>query len=559
MEPIVIADSDGDDDEVHSPPFNHIEPPIEGHAELAGASDSTDPSFFKNVFNEHFQAAIDPLQAVELNRYGEEDELSHEFFDRGNQPDPRVAEPMAAEPDPWEIPSSPENPPKMMGFQAKKNRASGGTNNASPTRNGGPDVVDDESGSRRGKKRRLNHHNAPEEIPSQDPLAQSMPHDEPESQRPAPPDQSSMFPPTLPLPSRLVVAPNPLTNNQKMEYHSVDPQSSDLLSQDQGPALPRQIGAFERSSGSATNINTPRSQFVPSRSQNLDFSEPGGPQRVLTFNTPEHMGNQEGELPPLVGTAPPPRAASPHEIPHLEPIMEKPVASFGPDELAAEPVTTFTRKEEENESEFEDSFAQPKKKKKRGRPKKETAQKATAEAAESQIIEPSKEEATPNSGAKKKRGRPKKSDQQGAKPKAADADEAQDVKPAKKRGKKKASKSPDISKQDHEEGQGPVEECKNEDTKADCAAEIDQTREMPDTVDKKGHAYYEEPEHEKVETKSDNDEKPPERASKGKQATASPAKSLFSPGIPTKASYRVGLSKRSRVAPLLKIVRKDIK
>ncbi|CAG9944208.1 unnamed protein product [Clonostachys rosea f. rosea IK726] len=555
MEPIVIADSDGDDDEVHSPPFNHIEPPIEGHVELAGASDSTDPSFFKNVFNEHFQAAIDPLQAAELNRYGEEDELSHEFFDRGNQPDPRVAEPMAEEPDPWEIPSSPENPPKMMGFQSKKSRASGGMGNASPTRNG-PDDVDDEGGNRRGKKRRLNHRNAPEEIPSQDPLAQSMPHDDPESQRPAP-DQSSMFPPTLPLPSRLVVAPDPLTNNQRMEYHSVDPQSSDLLSQDQGPALPRQIGAFERSSGSATNINTPRSQFVPSRSQDLDFSEPG-PQRVLTFNTPDHMDNQERELPPLIGTAPPPRPASPPEIPHLAPVMEKPVASYGPDELAAEPVTTSIRKEnEKDESEFEDSFAQPKKKKKRGRPKKETAQKATAEAVDSQIIEPSKE-ATPSSGAKKKRGRPKKSDQQGTEPKAADINEVQDVKPVKTKAKKKAPKSPDISKQDHEEGQGAAEECKNEEIKADCAADIDQARrEMPDTIEKKGAAHSEEPEHEKAETKSHNDEKPPERPSKGKQATASPAKSLFSPGIPTKASYRVGLSKRSRVAPLLKIVRKD--
>ncbi|KAK7208790.1 hypothetical protein V2G26_015968 [Clonostachys chloroleuca] len=556
MDPIVIADSDGDDDEVHSPPFNHIESPIEGHVELAGASDSTDPSFFKNVFNEHFQAAIDPLQAAELNRYGEEDELSHDFFDRGNQPDPRVAEPMAEEPDPWEIPSSPEKPPKMIGFQSKKNRVSSGTSNASPTRNG-TDVVDDEGGSRRGKKRRLNHHNAPEEIPSQDPLAQSMPHDEPESQRPAP-DQSSMFPPTLPLPSRLVVAPNPLTNNQKMEYHRVDPQSSDLLSQDQGPALPRQIGAFERSSGSATNINTPRSQFVPSRSQNLDFSEPG-PQRVLTFNTPDHVDNQERELPPLVGTAPPPEAASPPAILHPAPIMEKPVASYGQDELAAEPVTTFTRNEEENESEFEDSFAQPKKKKKRGRPKKEPAQKATAEANGSEIIESNKE-ATPISGAKKKRGRPKKSDQQGTGPKAADTNEVQDVKPVKTKAKKKASESPDISKQDPEEGQSATEECKNEDIKADCAVEIEPAgMDVPDTADKKGAAHSEELELEKAETKSNNDEKPLEQQSRGKQVTASPAKSLFSPGIPTKASYRVGLSKRSRVAPLLKIVRKDIK
>ncbi|CAH0041447.1 unnamed protein product [Clonostachys solani] len=554
MEPIVIADSDGDDDEIHSPPFNHIEPPIEGHVELAGASDSTDPSFFKNVFNEHFQAALDPLQAAELNRYGEEDELSHEFFDRGNQPDPRVAEPMAGEPDPWEIPSSPENPPKMMGFRSKKSRASGGMNNASPTKNG-PTVNEDESGNRRGKKRRLNHHNAPEEIPSQDPLAQSMPHDEPESQRPAP-DQSSMFPPTLPPPSRLVVAPNPLTNNQKMEYHSVDPQSSDLLSEDQGPALPRQIGAFERSSGSATNINTPRSQFVPSKSQNLDFSEPG-PRRVLTFNTPDHMDSQERELPPLVATAAPPRAASPPEIPPPAPITEKPVASFGQDELAAEPVTTSIRKEEENGSEFEDSFAQPKKKK-RGRPKKEPAQKATAEATESEIIETNKE-ATPSSGAKKKRGRPKKSDQQGTEPKAADINEVRDVKRIKIKLKKKASKSPDVSKEDHEEGQSAVEECKSEDIKADCAAEIDQAgREVPDTVEKKGSAHSEEPEHEKVETKPNNDEKPPEQPSRGKQATASPAKSLLGSGIPSKASYRVGLSKRSRVAPLLKIVRKDI-
>ncbi|VUC22778.1 unnamed protein product [Clonostachys rosea] len=548
MEPIVIADSDGDDDEIRSPPFNHIEPPIEGHVDLAGASDSTDPSFFKNVFNEHFQAAIDPLQAAESNRYGEEDELSHEFFDRGNQPDPRAAEPMA-EPDPWEIPSSPENPPKMMGFQSKKSRASGGMSNVSPTRNG-PEA-DDESGNRRGKKRRLNHRNAPEEIPSQDPLAQSMPHDE--SQRPAP-DQSSMFPPTLPLPARLVVAPHPLTNNQKMEYHSVDPQSSDLLSQDQGPALPRQIGAFERSSGSATNINTPRSQFAPSRSQNLDFSEPG-PRRVLTFNTPDHLDSQEREVPPMPATAAPPRPASPPVIAEPVPIIEKPAASYGQDELAAEPVVAFIRKEEENVSEFEDSHVQPKKKK-RGRPKKELAQKATAEATEPDIIEPSKE-ATPSSGAKKKRGRPKKSDQQETEPKTTDVDEVQDVKPVKTKAKKKASKSPDISKQNHEDEQLAAKECKSEDIKADCAAEIDKAgSKLPDTVKKREDAHSEEPDHAKVETKSDIDEKPPEQPLKGKQATASPAKSLLGSGIPTKASYRVGLSKRSRVAPLLKIVRK---
>lgn len=280
MAPYVIADSDDDEDTPYSPPppgtsprtVNEVESPV-GHAHH---TESTDPSFFQSILEEQLDAtrrhrqeggrpsspmSTDPLQAAEVDHAGAEAPGRDLGRDSGRRDDP------------WEIPSSPEplavTRPATQGQRRQRATAEKSRRSPSPalhTEHSGHDT-DDRNGHGSNKRRRV--------VPAEE-SSQNV--DQVEIVRHRSQGSSNMPPPTLPIDrSSFVVAPRPLTDSQREQYRSFGQDSGDEEpSQDQGPSLPPAGGiAFSRSSGSATNMNTPRSEMVSSRDWDPRLEPPG--------------------------------------------------------------------------------------------------------------------------------------------------------------------------------------------------------------------------------------------------------------------------------------------
>jgi hypothetical protein len=561
MAPAEIPDSDEEDelglasspppaalgarnDELHSPA-------TPGHKEKAHAtrSGSTDPAFFQSVYDEQAQAVRQKSRAAATK--------SHRLqVKEGN--------------DPYDIPSS-QDEEAAGSFQYKRQS-------------------EKEDTKQKKKKKKLKTKR--ERVATGSPPRQATQHDElpkqkrrrtnnswavslddvdevnlvaipttlgidVEAEKEALDASSMPPPPTLPvheLPSTL----DPLQEAGESTTHMVD-TSGWMPSQDQGPSGPGKDGPLIRSSGSATNINTQRSQpplvyHDTSRAATQVNPEPDAGDPVWIGSSPDML--TESVTPKRSSRARKPPPPPKEEEGAAETILEE---REQPDELNtgvtdAPDVASASYTSDEEPAALEEPVrgGKEKKKKQRGRPRKNAPATATAPAPaepqadplESAVAEESKAGISNEGGAsakkqiqkQKKRGRPKKT------PIKAESNAPE--------GAADSLDTPDA-----------VEQTEKKDTVKDGLKLEQAGVSTKDEVDAKVG----------TEEVSNNQEEPlpetPKDLSKSAAASsraaeltksASAAKSAMPSVTPGgKPLYRVGLSKRSRIAPLLKIVRKD--
>ncbi|KAM5345732.1 hypothetical protein ACJ41O_011593 [Fusarium nematophilum] len=367
-----------------------------------------------------------------------------------------------------------------------------------------------------------------------------------------------MLPPTLPVNDDMsfYISAKPLTDAQKLEYQSVNLPSSDNHSQPLPPIYQFDLQNIG-SSGSATNLNTPRSDGTCLMSTAPLPSNVNGQMRTTAGRSAAQRWDSSPDV--ISAAEPPPREdeetqrGRPTNKNSPDPMAdelleaEKPVQ---PEELAEE-----SPKAKDYESEYVEQPA--KAKKGRGRPKK----KANGEATQST------DEPLSNSGdgeqikkPKKKRGRPRKSDQAiaAAEEKSpqkeetpVENDELGAKEPAQSETKTEEQaevKKPVKGRRKPIEGKGSPEKTSDPDdlvlkeTSPNAVTKADPN--MKDQASSKREESTT-----AAEEKEEKEEKP---VVVGKGTT--PTRGLSA--LLNKPVYRVGLSKRSRIAPLLKCLRK---
>jgi hypothetical protein len=341
---------------------------------------------------------------------------------------------------------------------------------------------------------------------------------------------ASMLPPTLQIDDEaaFVITPHAMTKSQQQGYVSVEHASS--LGQDSGPVS---HGSAQRKlelalSSSGTNVNTPRTLDALTQVSNVQEAE------VPAVN------NDAEDLPSSQPTmAAPPRRrrlsspdvitiaeASGYQEDHYEPVEEDELAQHGSAvpkdngmEEYQEPVVI-----EDEDSPFEEEPVKPKKK--RGRPKKAKAEAVVHEA------EPPVEPAEKTKPGKKKRGRPRK--EQSTPQKAVDVEEHSSPK-IEEGGQDAETNAISAAKPDAAEDRTTTEAQSNEKIKANAQNGTDEEKKPQP----------------KAPSEADSNVQV-EKAAKIERIKA-PETGLKDDGKPV---YRVGLSKRSRIAPLLKIIKK---
>lgn len=600
----VIADSDDDGDLGYSTPSQS---PAEPSAHATCFLDhtthfaSTDPTFFQSVFDEQSEAArqhvVEPGQVPQyqgdgpqtssaapagVDGYGHSSLMStdplHGRGDSGvNGQRPRattrntippVAHEMAD--DPWEIPSSPEETHNAAASRRKsRDKKSNGKKSKSKQTRPHSSLdqtqespsINDEYSRRSSKKTKVNARQSSTHEAEDLDLVMLPSTQEVDKGFPAP-TPSTMPPPTLLIDkSSFMVAPKPPTSSKRREHQNFTLDSDVEPSQDQGFARPAPGGTIARSSGSATNINTPRSDLPSSHNPDIDLGQHH--QETNGGLETNDAGGQWNSSPDEIAAVGPTNSTLPGVKRKLRNSrMTAPV----PAEAAGEPGTNNTPadarindNDEDDGSNFvEKPVKKPvKQKKQRGRPRKSAGAEETSRA-----TSPAPSHATGGRSAtkpKKKRGRPRKADQQ-----AVEAEPPGSVKLDDGTGG--AAKSKEAIKT---EG-GGVDEEKHATYDQDKPADADETRfatalgadehPVPDTLAKAGNqdqaALPPRPTSE-MEVSKDISKK--ELAQEGREGKNAAGKLTGSaPGLSTASRplYRVGLSKRSRIAPLLKSVRK---
>ena len=573
MAPMVIADSDDEDE------LNCSQPPrspegssfgasnIPGHASY---SESTDPAFFQDVLNEQSAAArgksyetclenMEPTgkpggrvreqqDSAEASSVTSTDPLQAgtELEGNGNITRLRVMGSKAGAieadgrrglaDDPWEIPSSPDEARAMRVQRSKKRdgkrgktseATSGASGNTTTNRSfqSSPFGVD-EMETRRSKRRKVVTEPTVDHDAEEVDLVQKPPTQQSDGDvRQLSPE--TMPPPTLPIDrSSFIVA-------LKTRRRDAGQESGDEPSQDQGLSKPEAGVGLAQSSGSATNTNTPRSEPRSSRRSKGESRQSNTKNQTNNDNDHEtelwtsslnDMGNNDPTV--SVGRRGNRNPGPPQEIaiPQAEeadqsdspPLYEEQLPGSGDEESDfAEPV--------------------PKAKKQRGRPKKAEDQKTTSKTKNAAEDHQTNDKSTAKS--KKKRGRPKKSDQPAVESKPPEDNFSIDAK------EPSPIKAEDVAKEERstsnvpEEGEIPVKDVK---------PEADQSR-APGIADV----------HMRLETETgENTVKHVKQEEEGKKTPYKPTKLGVTNSDGSKPVYRVGLSKKSRIAPLLKIVRK---
>ncbi|KFH43439.1 hypothetical protein ACRE_058150 [Hapsidospora chrysogenum ATCC 11550] len=571
----VIADSDDDDDLGYSPPSQSPERPDALRGALSSDrvenhSESTDPAFFQSIFEEQSEAARREAGAAQGRRGGSgaatagredglgasslmsTDPLQGRDDDDVNEGGPGVGV-LTATPkrghkvpnDPWEVPSSMEEPPRSITPQRKtreeKKKKKGKSESKKSQRHSSPDQAHDGLGGRSTKRRKTNsgrpstldaEHIDLIELPSTQDVDE-------EFQAPI------MPPPTLPVDrTSFIVAPKPLNSGRRDEYQSYTMPSDEELSQDQGPiCVPG--GRIAWSSGEATNVNTPRSEMPSSR--NLDVV---------------HEEQQEcpGELELEDATAR--WNSSPDEIaldgPTQSTAKRKPKAASGRAGTPSGRDTSCTPADmriKYSDREGDDDFVEKpvKPKKQRGRPRKKEG---TLQADGSPAPSGSKRSAT---NSKKKRGRPRKADQQ-----VVDgADEATNNTAAVDEDAKAEDGVQEEEEHTVENQDGDAAQAQPATAAADAEELAVPKRLQHDNDDgsmdkgKGGTISGSRPDSEANMSKDVAEKGSLEvgRRSEGKGAAVKAAGTWTWTGGP-RPLYRVGLSKRTKIAPLLKSVRK---
>ncbi|KAF5642833.1 hypothetical protein F52700_3059 [Fusarium sp. NRRL 52700] len=616
MPPIVILDSnDEDEDGSFSPPPN-IQAPfsfglaeIEAQTEAANdssggvsrATTSTNPSFFQNIYNEQNDAArgyvpeptarshdqdqhsvsssemttpapfkrtvtglIEPSSVPSerdpATKRGQTSGAGPDEWTQASTPGRRKA-PMAVMDDMWDVPSSPDECPLRPKIKLKVKSSKAQTDSTSDSRHKhesdklgkpGSSKSGRSDGSSLGKKRRKVGRPEPSFQGSNDVDLVAIPfshENEGEYRESQPAPTPSMLPPTLPVnqDDSFFITTNPLTEAQKLEYESVQLPSSDSQNQQLPPV--RQFEINLASSGDATNINTPRSHAhylmstAPLPSSMMD------PNRAAIGLA---TGNRWDSSPDVISAIDsPPKQKATRQLKRIRNGDSPKPAKY---EMTDEQQPEQPELQAMQEGAFDNYEPEKvtKTKKSRGRPKKKAIEEPTAM---TKAPSPRPEVVTPVATAKKKRGRPRKSDQTDT-------------------GEESPKIDPSASTNDaslSEDAVRPEKKPKRDIDESESKVELADESEMePSLKSKSPESSILEESDPNIISKSvpslDDD-----AASKASDvATEEKGQKLEKPAITSRSStpskglsviinkpvYRVGLSKKSRIAPLLKCLRK---
>ncbi|KFA60886.1 hypothetical protein S40285_04858 [Stachybotrys chlorohalonatus IBT 40285] len=534
----IIADSDDDGDDVLSPHQAQPHPTVAGHAapgrssdHLGTLTDSTDSAFFQSVFDEQNAAAIEFAQMAS-----------------GGE----VVEPGTV-PDPYEIPSSPEaSPVPRLGASRGKRQvhmerprmnssAEGAIDEIRPADDAQADVHDIAQRSR--KRRRIGASPKPEPE-SGDGIHETPPGETyPSSYKAEIPEMLEAVTPTLPVNNEtsFFVPLKPLSSSQKMDYQNTLADSSQSLGDPAVMELRYDLKVV--SSSSATNINTPRKDFP---SSNIISTLPhtqsdDSRSRRRTRGTPMKHINSSPDVIAETGMAmkePEPEHAI--EQPCSDLPLEDEVLNSQDGDREYNPTKPSKAK---GKGDSHKKAAPPKKG--RGRPKKTTTQEesppapldTTAPNIDDEV------EVVATKVQKKKRGRPKKPGKTPRKTPAPELEQAatNDEQPSNETANGKGNDDV-VVEEEGQQGKDTTEPKADPKTSTTSEAKMTPLREL----DPNG----------KNENKPDATAKAPPNESETAEKKAN-SKAKQTPTPSSKPLYRVGLSKRSRIAPLLKIIRKD--
>jgi hypothetical protein len=479
--------------------------------------------------------------------------------------------PTAVMDDPWDVPSSPERPvrPKIK----IKLKRSGAQSDSTPesrsvkesvkvakTPSSRSEPAGDSPSSK--KKRRKVDHPDPSFQGSNEmdlvtfPFSHDHEGDYRESQ-PAP--TPSMLPPTMPVDEEasFFIAPNHLTNAQKLEYESVQLPSSGSPYHQLPPVRQFEIQNLA-SSGDATNVNTPRPNATYLMSTAPPPSSIMDPPRATIGRSNGQRWDSSPDVIAAIDSPPREKAASHRELPRQDDVPE-PIDDGAMEvqqiEQAELPVLQETVSDN-YEHEMAVKPTKTKAKKSRGRPKKKSAEN---DIPLTESLPPPPEAAESAAKAKKKRGRPRKSEQ-------ADTKEE-----SPKIGDPLSENHASLSEESLRPGKKAKSEIEDIETR-DELAEDDDAQPSFKSNSRESHALKESDSNVLAKSKTvsnmDDDatskvpdatttfekEQKPERLTVSSRGST-PSKGLSS--IINKPVYRVGLSKRSRIAPLLKCLRKE--
>lgn len=544
MSPAIIADSDdeSDDQDLSTVPITRRGDILQLAGQQTGYSDSmvslptssTDPAHFQSVYKEQIAAAqqqhaqgtrgafVTPQDATQQT-WEATDPVSlpsqyvnmHTVVSRAHGLSESVQAGNGADgtqqgENPWEVPSSPE---KRTSDSTSRRAAK---NDAKSSESGQPLAADDSNGNgakgydgdevdaqRAKKRRRVDQQDENADFLQRQAMDQELQNGTAEGLG------DSSLPPTMPMQNdpSLVITTQPLSASQKMQYQSVEvaPGNSDEAynSSQKGPT--KEVDTPERKKTTKRKSPQQPAKKRQSRKKRTELSE-----EIIVLE--DHVDEDA------------------HGVNEIDdagiPDAQKRGLPDSDDEAFADDIVALG-----TQVETEETVTTPAKPKKRGRPKTTNKEKAT----EGADTEKTTAAPQPTGTTKRKRGRPRKqkgevdSAQQRPGRHKADAEEAKD--------EQQNSPAPEVRR---EEQQDVPSDMQPETT--DAVAEEDSKEQRTET-----------PDDSKTLSAPAEVAKAGSNAVSRKQGGGSKA-SPSSDGKPP--VYRVGLSRRSRIAPLLKIVRK---
>ncbi|KAL6412738.1 uncharacterized protein AUP68_03943 [Ilyonectria robusta] len=649
MPPVIIADSD-DEDNSYSPPRSPQAPvspqdfgveATRSFGRVSHTTTSTDPSFFRNIYDEQNDAARenapDALPGSTDNAAPSSSEVTApapfqrtvtgliepssltSISDPTATRDPKASSgkamsdwtqvstpgrrkaPTAMMDDPvWDVPNSPDEgharqvpkirlkrqdaqstsrPPGKRIIKLKC-RGLASVKKTEADHDHGPDGDGSPAGARKRRKIKSSHL-SPQGSNEVDlvtiPFSNDNEDTHPESQLAAP---SSMLPPTLPptLPidndASFYISAKPLTDAQKLQYQSVHLDSSDSNRQEYLPPIYTHAAQMIGSSGSATNVNTPRSDGIgfstaplPSAASEVDHDMatqlndrrlPSSPDIISAIEPPAKPKEAKKRGRPKkdgLRKESPTRASPKQDIPQQESPKPDSPKVVNCDESEVD--TKLDRTEppfveaaaNDEESDYAEQPVKPKKA--RGRPRK----KATEEIQPTTPLPANSVVGENTTTQKKKRGRPRKQDKLAAVEQSPQAttvalDDVAQVPSDTVQIKVDSKKLTEERGADHEPDEPEEEDPSKSELDTTVLKESRQNTAIPTALS----------------TVKDEKLKVPDSPVVEKGAKASPsgpavkglgqARGLSAITAANKPIYRVGLSKRSRIAPLLKSLRK---
>ncbi|KAI1016239.1 hypothetical protein LB504_009067 [Fusarium proliferatum] len=618
MPPIVILDSDDEDEDGSFSPPPNIQAPlsfgpaeIEAQTEAANVSSggvsrattSTNPSFFQNIYNEQNDAARGyvpeptarshdqdqhsvsssemttpapfkrtvtgliepssvPSERDQATKRGHTNGNGSDEWTQASTPGRRKA-PMAVMDDMWDVPSSPDERPVRPKIKLKVKSSKAQSDSTSNSRHAQEldklgktpsSKAGRSDGSPSGKKRRKVSHPEPSFQGSNDVDLVAIPfshENEGEYHESQPAPTPSMLPPTLPVnqDDSFFITTNSLTDAQKLEYESVQLPSSDSQNHQLPPI--RQFEINLASSGDATNINTPRSH-----AHYLMSTAPPPPSSVMDPNRAaigQATGNRWDSSPDVISAIDsPPKQKATRQLEQIrngdspKPANDKTMHEQQPEQ--PEPPAM----QEDALDNYEPEKV-TKTRKSRGRPKKKTMEEPTAMP---EAPSPRPEVVTPVTKPKKKRGRPRKSDQTDAREESPKVDPSASTNDASlSEDAVRPEKKPKIDIDESESKDELADESEMEPSLKSKSRETSILKESDTNILAKSVSSLDDDAASKASDAAteEKEEKPEKPAIPSRSST--PSKGLSA--IINKPVYRVGLSKKSRIAPLLKCLRKE--